>query len=100
MTNSLENLLRIIDDERAGLAEYEIAKKIEQYFDGDQNDQNFVSELIAFNLAPDYENKKGTWGFYYGPKFVLANEDGSTSESPSFSNIDRKSTRLNSSHVA
>lgn len=90
MTNSLENLLRIIDDERAGLAEYEIAKKIEQYFDGDQNDQNFVSELIAFNLAPDYENKKGTWGFYYGPKFVLANEDGSTSESPSFSNIDNE----------
>jgi Domain of unknown function (DUF4209) len=88
MNSSLVLLLKRLDEERESLAEFEIANKIERNFDGDKSDIDFISEIIAFDLTPDYEAKKGSWGFYYGPKYLYTNEDGSTSEYPSLSSID------------
>lgn len=88
MNSSLVLLLKRLDEERESLAEFEIANKIERNFDGDKSDIDFISEIIAFDLTPDYEAKKGSWGFYYGPKYLYTNKDGSTSEYPSLSSID------------
>lgn len=43
----------------------------------------WLAEAIAFDFVPNYSNKNTGWGTYYGPMWVMPNEDGMATESPS-----------------
>ena len=51
--------------------------------DKTQIDETLKAELMAFDFAEDYQDKKTGWGTYFGPMMVWNNEDGTATESPS-----------------
>ena len=56
--------------------------KIEKVTDNDE-----FAEYIAFKFIVDYSNKETGWGTYYGPMFVLPDEQGRLKEFPSIRQI-------------
>ena len=71
--------------------EYGIAKEIisilkkegESYKLSDED----IAEQIAFDFLADYPNGNSGWGTYYGPMFVLPNNQGQMVEYPSIQKI-------------
>lgn len=53
-----------------------------------RNEDN--AEVMAFHFVEDYPDKDSRWGDYYGPFFVLPNEDGHLVEYPSINQITPK----------
>lgn len=43
----------------------------------------WLAEAMAFDFCADYQNAETGWGTYYGPMMVWANENGTSTESPS-----------------
>ena len=65
--DNLDGNIEPIDELKVGQKIKEIletkGKKISNKYD--------IAEHIAFQFLPNYQNKSGNWGTYYGPMFVL-----------------------------
>jgi len=48
----------------------------------------FLSELMAFGFAEDYQDSDTAWDTYYGPLMVMRNEEGKLMEAPSIKLVD------------
>lgn len=49
--------------------------------------QEWLAELMAFEFCPEYENREGGWGLYFGPMMIWKNKDGTVTESPSITRV-------------
>jgi len=49
-----------------------------------------MADLMAFAFCEDYRDDKSGWGLYYGPMWVMQNEAGQWTESPSIKHVDEK----------
>ena len=58
MNNNLEDILQNIDNQRESVGEFEIARKIEKEFNGEKDNDAYVCEVFAFDLAVDSEEPK------------------------------------------
>ncbi|MFD2761811.1 hypothetical protein [Lentibacillus juripiscarius] len=54
MNNNLDDILQNIDNKREGLAEFEIAQKIKKEFNGDQNNDAYLSELSGLSMFTNF----------------------------------------------
>lgn len=65
--------------------EHEIASELKQLIPEDKSkvDMELRAELMAFEFMEDYPNSETGWGTYFGPMFVINNNDGTATESPS-----------------
>ncbi len=65
--------------------EHEIASELKQLIPEDKSkvDMELRAELMAFEFVEDYPNNETGWGTYFGPMFVINNNDGTATESPS-----------------
>ena len=72
-------------DSRRGFDEHDISSALRKLFpeDKSQIDDTLKAELMAFDFAEDYQDKKTGWGTYFGPMMVWNNGDGTATESPS-----------------
>jgi hypothetical protein len=67
------------------LNEHDIASELKQLIPEDKSkiEMDLRAELMAFEFVEDYPNKETGWGTYFGPMFVISNNDGTATESPS-----------------
>lgn len=72
-------------DSRRGFDEHDISSALRKLVpeDKSQIDNPLKAELMAFDFAEDYQDKKTGWGTYFGPMMVWNNGDGTATESPS-----------------
>jgi len=65
--------------------EHDIASALKQLIPEDKSkiDNELLAELMAFEFVEDYPNNETSWGTYFGPMFVINNNDGTATESPS-----------------
>jgi hypothetical protein len=65
--------------------EHEVAEALKKLIPEDRTNINteLLSELMAFEFSEDYPNNETSWGTYFGPMFVINNNDGTATESPS-----------------
>jgi hypothetical protein len=65
--------------------EHEIASALKQLIPEDKFkiEKELLAELMAFEFVEDYPNSETSWGTYFGPMFVINNNDGTATESPS-----------------
>ena len=65
--------------------EHDVSTSLRKLIPEDRNqiDEKLKAELMAFDFAEDYQDKKTGWGTYFGPMMVWNNEDGTATESPS-----------------
>lgn len=72
-------------DSRRGFDEHDISSALRKLVpeDKSQIDDTLKAELMAFDFAEDYQDKKTGWGTYFGPMMVWNNGDGTATESPS-----------------
>ncbi|MDK2946326.1 MAG: hypothetical protein PWQ85_1105 [Geotoga sp.] len=72
------------------IEEHNITERIIN-FAKEKFDQNIpdvlVWEQMAFDFTENYPNEQSGWGTYFGPMFVLPNEDGKMVEYPSIQKI-------------
>lgn len=72
------------------IGEYEIAKTIKNIHKEDKNYEPNITDMneqAAFDFIADYLDKNSGWGTYYGPMFVLPNEQGQMQEYPSIQRL-------------
>lgn len=86
MKNSLESILKELDEKCEILSEEEISMKIKDSSNSETDDFKFISEVIAFDLRPHKEGSN--WGTYYGHLCTFKDENGSLSEYPRREDID------------
>jgi hypothetical protein len=65
--------------------EHDIASELKQLIPKDTSkiEMDLRAELMAFEFVEDYPNNETSWGTYFGPLFVINNNDGTATESPS-----------------
>lgn len=65
--------------------EHDIASELKQLIPEDKSkvEMDLRAELMAFEFVEDYPNNETSWGTYFGPMFVINNNDGTATESPS-----------------
>jgi hypothetical protein len=97
LNTNVKNYLEILDKEEEPLAsfhgEYDFAKEIKKILAEDRDyiaTKEDIAEQIAFDFLADYQNDNSGWGTYYGPMFVLPNNEGQMVEYPSIKRIDSK----------
>ncbi|MEM5872129.1 MAG: DUF4209 domain-containing protein [Candidatus Aenigmatarchaeota archaeon] len=76
--------------------EYYIAKAIKDIFAKDTNYKPTIEDLaeqMAFNFMAEYSNDNSGWGTYYGPMFVLRNQQGQMVEYPSIKRVNKETLR-------
>ncbi|MBV5123664.1 DUF4209 domain-containing protein [Bacillus halotolerans] len=90
MTNSLENILKELDEKCECLNEREIALKIRENSNCKPDDFKFISETTAFSLIAQKKDKKSNWDIYYGPLYITNDENGNPKEYPNLRDINLK----------
>lgn len=50
---------------------------------GEEPSEEIIAESMAFGFCEDYNHDDSGWGTYFGPMFVLPNDQGQMMESPS-----------------
>lgn len=72
--------------------EHEINSALKQLIPNDKSKINLelLAELMAFEFVEDYPNNETSWGTYFGPMFVINNNDGTATESPSIKLITKE----------
>lgn len=81
----LEIIKQFDTDSMRGFDEHDISSALRKLVpeDKSQIDDTLKAELMAFDFAEDYQDKKTGWGTYFGPMMVWNNGDGTATESPS-----------------
>jgi hypothetical protein len=85
----IKKYLKSLEQEQGVLAfydgEYNIAQKINNILKKDEQyspTKEDIAERIAFDFMANYKNDNTGWGAYYGPMFVLLNNEGQMVEFP------------------
>lgn len=97
LNTNVKNYLEILDKEEKPLTsfhgEYDFAKEIKKILAEDKNytaTKEDMAEQMTFDFLADYQNDSSGWGTYYGPMFVLPNNEGQMMEYPSIKRIDKE----------
>lgn len=85
--NAVERLISSIEESGEPIDEYDIVKRLTEAFEGGEKPFEAVAEIIAFSLEENYLTKPGSWGFYFGPSYIIPNSEGGALESPSIKAI-------------
>jgi len=83
-------------DENEPIDELKVGQKIKEILEtkGKKISNKYdIAEYIAFQFLPNYQNKSGNWGTYYGPMFVLPNDKAQYVEFPSIQQIDTETLK-------
>lgn len=86
MPNTLDHVLKELDVKCEILSELKISLKIKNDSNCKQDEFQFISETIAFDLIAHEEGSN--WGTYYGPLSIVPSENGSVIEYPRRTDID------------
>lgn len=98
LNNAIKTYLRNLDQEQKGFVsdndEHDIAKVIKNILVKKTNYKptiEDIAEQMAFNFMAEYPTEDASgWGTYYGPMFILPNQEGQMIEYPSIQMIDEK----------
>lgn len=98
--NKIKNYLENLDREQKALASYngehDIAKAIKDILAKDTNykpSAEDIAEQMAFDFMAAYPNDNSGWGTYYGPMFILPNQQGQMIEYPSIKRVDEEALK-------
>lgn len=97
LNNEIKTYLENFDREQKVLASYDnehdIAKEIKNILAKDTNYKptiEDVAEQMAFDFMAAYPNDNSGWETYYGPMFILPNQQGQMVEYPSIKRVNKK----------
>jgi len=95
LNDEIKTYLENLDREQKALASYngehDIAKVIKDILAKDTNYKpttEDIAEQMAFDFVEAYSNDNSGWETYYGPMFVLSNQEGQMVECPSIKRVD------------
>ncbi len=95
LNDEIKTYLENLDREQKALASYngehDIAKVIKDILAKDTNYKpttEDIAEQMAFDFMEAYSNDNSGWETYYGPMFVLSNQEGQMVECPSIKRVD------------
>lgn len=83
---NLTDTLQAIDNNSLKVTdERDISNELKKFLPEKKEDidSSLLAEVMAFDFMENYEDKKSGWGTYFGPMYVLNNNDGTANESPS-----------------
>ncbi len=95
LNDEIKTYLENLDREQKALASYngehDIAKVIKDILAKDTNYKpttEDIAEQMAFDFVEAYSNDNSGWEIYYGPMFILPNQEGQMVEHPSIKRVD------------
>ncbi len=95
LNDEIKTYLENLDREQKALASYngehDIAKVIKDILAKDTNYKpttEDIAEQMAFDFVEAYSNDNSGWEIYYGPMFILPNQEGQMVEYPSIKRVD------------
>lgn len=95
--SEIKKYLDEFDQEKKALlsymGEHDIAKAIKNILAKNTNYKptiEDIAEQMAFNFMADYPNDNSGWGTYYGPMFILPNQQGQMVEYPSIKRVNNE----------
>src|SRR5690349_19897461 len=88
ISERLMKILNSFDEKKTPLSESTIYSELnslasEQLEGEEQEKLCLKAETMAFSFMEDYSDNRTSWGTYYGPMAVMADENGRWFESPS-----------------
>jgi hypothetical protein len=86
----IKEFLASLDSNSQPINEMEISGKVKKFAEekyGKNIPEELVAEQMAFDFIENYSDEKTGWGIYFGPMFVLPNEEGKFVEYPSIRRI-------------
>lgn len=100
LKKEIKTYLASMDREQKALASYngehDIAKAIKDILAKDTSYKTAVedvAEQMAFDFMAAYPNDNSGWGTYYGPMFILPNQQGQMVEYPSIKRTDEETLK-------
>jgi len=97
LNNEIKTYLENLGQEQKALESYQgehnIATAIKDILSKDKDYQpttEDIAEQIAFDFMAEYPNNNSGWGTYYGPMFILPNQQGQMVEYPSIKRADEE----------
>lgn len=91
LLKSVEDVLSSFENFKESFDEHDVAAKLRSCIPNETTEisESIRGDIIAFDFCENAVDHASGWGLYFGPKFVFKNEDGSVSESPSRSFINK-----------
>jgi len=92
-SGKIKEFLTELDSLPEQISELEISDRIKKFAKeefGQNPPEALLLEQTAFDFVEDYPDNKTGWGTYFGPMFVLSNEEGKFVEYPSIKKITPK----------
>ena len=89
-SEKIKEFLSELDTLSEQISEFEISGKIKNFAKeefGQSPPEDLFLEQMAFDFVEDYTDNKTGWETYFGPMFVLPNEEGKLVEYPSIKRI-------------
>lgn len=93
INQDLSNFFKEIESKLEPIKIYTLSEKIKVILNTKEKkieDKDDLAEYIAFNFVPHYPSSKTGWGTYYGPMFIMPNNQGQMVEFPSIQQIDQE----------
>jgi len=93
IVDDLVKALGTVEQETKPISERDVSKVIYSLRDSEDPSEppmQWVAEAMAFDFFEGYHDETTGWGTYYGPMFVLNNQDGTATESPSIKRVTRE----------
>lgn len=89
----INKFLKYLESISEAVSEHNISERIRNFTKekfGQDIPDILIWEQMAFDFIEKYPNEKSGWGTYFGPSFVLPNEEGKMVEYPSIQRITSK----------
>ena len=89
----INKFLKYLESISEAVSEHNISERIRNFTKekfGQDIPDILIWEQKAFDFTEKYSNEKSVWGTYFGPLFVLPNEEGKMVEYPSIQRITSK----------
>ena len=89
----INKFLKYLESISEAVSEHNISERIRNFTKekfGQDIPDILIWEQTAFDFIEKYPNEKSGWGTYFGPSFVLPNEEGKMVEYPSIQRITSK----------
>ena len=86
----IQAFLETLDSWQEPISEYNISTKIREHITENYRDQIpevILWEQVAFDFVENYPRRDSRWETYFGPLFILPNEEGQMVEYPSVQKI-------------